>query len=39
MIQEGGPAGYTIIEVMVFLAITALLFIGAMTAVGGRQEA
>lgn len=38
MIQEGGPMGFTIIEVMVFLAISALLFVGAMTAIGGRQN-
>ncbi len=37
MIQEGGPAGYTIIEVMVFLAITAVLFLAAITAIGGHQ--
>ncbi len=37
MIREGSLAGYTMVEVMVFLAITAALFVGAVTAVGGNQ--
>lgn len=30
--------GYTIIEVMIFLVVSGLIFVGAMVAVGGRQQ-
>jgi hypothetical protein len=31
--------GYTILEVSIFLAISGVLFVGAMVAIGGRQQA
>lgn len=31
-------AGYTILEAMIFLAVSALLFVSAVTAIGGNQE-
>lgn len=30
--------GYTILEVMIFIAISAAIFVGAIKAIGGRQE-
>lgn len=30
--------GYTILEVMIFIAISATIFVGAIKAIGGRQE-
>lgn len=35
MSQRGG---YTIIEVLIFIGVSAAIFFGAMTAIGGRQE-
>lgn len=36
--KKAGPSGYTILEVMIFLAITGLLFVSAIVAVGGNQQ-
>lgn len=37
MIRGGTPGGYTIVETMIFLAVTSLFFVAAMTAIGGKQ--
>ena len=34
---QGGSAGYTVLEVMIFMAVSMLLFVSAMVAIGGRQ--
>lgn len=33
-----GGSGYTIVETMIFLAVTAVIFAGAISVVGGKQE-
>lgn len=38
MDMKGTRQGYTIVEVLIFIAVTALIFVAAMTAVGGRQQ-
>lgn len=37
MIQGGEASGYTIVETMIFLAVTAMLFTSALTLISGRQ--
>ena len=37
MIQGGEATGYTIVETMIFLAVTAMLFISALSLISGRQ--
>lgn len=38
MNRGGEQLGYTVVEVMIFLVISSMLFIGAMIAIGGQQE-
>ena len=39
MARGCNQAGYTILEVMMFLAVTSVLFVGAMNSINGRQQA
>lgn len=36
--ESGQQTGYTIVEAMIFIAVSSLLFVSAMTAIGGRQQ-
>jgi type II secretory pathway pseudopilin PulG len=36
--MTGKQRGYTIVEVLIFIAVTAMIFVAAMSAVGGRQQ-
>ena len=39
MINGGAKAGYTLIEVLIFLAVSGVLFVSAILAISGRQQA